>query len=319
MKNTPYNSQHIPPQAPGNQQGFWSQMARKGVHFPFTCNNHHVPEKELRSRTPSELKKLKTFESDIYSEREIHDITFPWWGLVYFYAVTFAKGIAIYFMPLAFLVFGMVNIFTKAPQSELNTAYLGLIFISVVCLLIWWSFSFFNGKLPIKTLFSLSRETGMVTLHGFGNKVRFSHPFVEFDCYLTTSPTPQGFINYQLFLVHRYNGYKHGVPIGRFINGSRDLDEYKRLWNMIQAYMDVSQPLPDIPMNEPFRHKDSATVAYDKAHHRKPDFWFSMDDEAFEQAVTKIVEKQNSEPPLGEVIPIPTTDSIATTPNTASA
>ncbi|PSW69197.1 hypothetical protein C9J41_21330 [Photobacterium sp. GB-50] len=34
MKNTPYNSQHIPPQAPGNQQGFWSNMARKGVHLP---------------------------------------------------------------------------------------------------------------------------------------------------------------------------------------------------------------------------------------------------------------------------------------------
>ncbi|PSV51094.1 hypothetical protein [Photobacterium sp. GB-3] len=34
MKHNPYNSQHIPPQAPGNQQGFWSQVARKGVHLP---------------------------------------------------------------------------------------------------------------------------------------------------------------------------------------------------------------------------------------------------------------------------------------------
>ncbi|PSV30008.1 hypothetical protein C9J44_21075 [Photobacterium sp. GB-27] len=318
MKNTPYNSQHIPPQAPGNQQGFWSQMARKGVHFPFTCNNHHVSSKVLRSRKPSELRTLDPSEGG-YNERQIRDITLPWWGLVYFYAVTFGKFIALYMMPLFFLVAGVMNLVDSSGQDEYNQIYLGMACILVVCLLIWWSFSFFNGKLPIKTLFSLSRETGMVTLYGFGNKVRFSHPFVEFDCYLTTSPTPQGFINYQLFLVHRYNGYKHGVPIGRFINGSRDLDEYKRLWNMIQAYMDVSQPLPDIPMNEPFRHKDSATVAYDKAHHRKPDFWFSMDDEAFEQAVTKIVEKQNSEPPLGEVIPIPTTDSIATTPNTASA
>ncbi|PSW71695.1 hypothetical protein C9J41_20170 [Photobacterium sp. GB-50] len=318
MKNTPYNSQHIPPQAPGNRQGFWSQMARKGVHFPFTCNNHHVSSKVLRSRKPSELRTLDPSEGG-YNERQIRDITLPWWGLVYFYAVTFGKFIALYMMPLFFLVAGVMNLVDSSGQDEYNQIYLGMACILVVCLLIWWSFSFFNGKLPIKTLFSLSRETGMVTLYGFGNKVRFSHPFVEFDCYLTTSPTPQGFINYQLFLVHRYNGYKHGVPIGRFINGSRDLDEYQRLWNMIQAYMDVSQPLPDIPMNEPFRHKDSATVAYDKAHHRKPDFWFSMDDEAFEQAVTKIVEKQNSEPPLGEVIPIPTTDSIATTPNTASA
>ncbi|PSV21139.1 MULTISPECIES: hypothetical protein [unclassified Photobacterium] len=318
MKHNPYNSQHIPPQAPGNQQGFWSQMARKGVHFPFTCNNHHVSSKVLRSRKPSELRTLDPSEGG-YNERQIRDITLPWWGLVYFYAVTFAKVIALYMMPLAFVLLGIIYLVTNISSQSSIDILIFLLYILIPSLLIWWSFSFFNGKLPIKTLFSLSRETGMVTLYGFGNKVRFSHPFVEFDCYLTTSPTPQGFINYQLFLVHRYNGYKHGVPIGRFINGSRDLDEYKRLWNMIQAYMDVSQPLPDIPMNEPFRHKDNATVAYDKAHHRKPDFWFSMNDEAFEQAVTKIVEKQNSEPPLGEVIPIPTTDSIATTPNTASA
>ncbi|WP_232092183.1 hypothetical protein [Photobacterium damselae] len=145
-----------------------------------------------------------------------------------------------------------------------------------------------------------------------GNKVLFSHPFVEFDCYLTTTPTPQGFFDYQLFLVHRYNGYKHGVPIGRFITGSKQLDEYKRLWNMIQAYMDVRQPLPDIPMNEPFRDKDSATIAYDKVHNRKPDFWFSMSDEEFELAVAKIVEKQNTEPALGEMIPIFATDAEIT-------
>ncbi len=116
---------------------------------------------------------------------------------------------------------------------------------------------------------------------------------------LTTTPTPQGFFDYQLFLVHRYNG-------------SKQLDEYKRLLNMIQAYMDVSQPLPDIPMNEPFRDKGSATIAYDKAHNRKPDFWFSMSDEEFEQAVAKIVEKKNTELPLGEMIPIFATDADIT-------
>lgn len=308
MKSSPYNSQHIPPQAPGNGQGFWSQQARKGTYFPFTRNNHHVPEKELLYRKPSELRKLTSFD-DGYNERLIREITLPWWGLIYFYAVTFAKGTATIMMPMAFLVFGGMNLSDDAIQSDFNQIYFGLTCILIVCLIIWGSFSLFNGKIPVKTLFSLSRETGMVTLHGSGNKVLFSHPFIEFDCYLTTTPTPQGFFDYQLFLVHRYNGYKHGVPIGRFINGSKQLDEYKRLWNMIQAYMDVSQPLPDIPMNEPFRDKDSATIAYDKAHNRKPDFWFSMSDEEFELAVAKIVEKQNTEPPLGEMIPIFATDA----------
>ncbi|HIF9235705.1 TPA: hypothetical protein ACX6QH_002063 [Photobacterium damselae] len=308
MKSSPYNSQHIPPQALGNGQGFWSQLARKGTYFPFTRNNHHVPEKELLYQKPSELRKLTSFD-DGYNERQIREITLPWWGLIYFYAVTFAKGTALIMMPMAFLVAGGMNLWDRAGQSEYNQIYFVLTCILIVCLIIWGSFSLFNGKIPVKTLFSLSRETGMVTLHGSGNKVLFSHPFIEFDCYLTTTPTPQGFFDYQLFLVHRYNGYKQGVPIGRFINGSKQLDEYKRLWNMIQAYMDVSQPLPDIPMNEPFRDKDSATIAYDKAHNRKPDFWFSMSDEEFEQAVAKIVEKQNTEPPLGEMIPIFATDT----------
>ncbi|HIF9075531.1 TPA: hypothetical protein ACX6R4_001392 [Photobacterium damselae] len=308
MKSSPYNSQHIPPQAPGNGQGFWSQQARKGTYFPFTHNNHHVPEKVLLSRKPSELRRFTSFEGG-WSERQIRQITLPWWGLIYFYAVTFAKGTALIMMPMAFLVAGGMNLWDRAGQSEYNQIYFVLTCILIVCLIIWGSFSLFNGKIPVKTLFSLSRETGMVTLHGSGNKVLFSHPFIEFDCYLTTTPTPQGFFDYQLFLVHRYNGYKQGVPIGRFINGSKQLDEYKRLWNMIQAYMDVSQPLPDIPMNEPFRDKDSATIAYDKAHNRKPDFWFSMSDEEFEQAVAKIVEKQNTEPPLGEMIPIFATDT----------
>ncbi|MEF1207649.1 hypothetical protein [Photobacterium damselae] len=308
MKSSPYNSQHIPPQAPGNGQGFWSQQARKGTYFPFTHNNHHVPEKELLSRKPSELRRFTSFD-DGYNERQIREIKLPWGGLIYFYAVTFAKGTALIMMPMAFLVAGGMNLWDRAGQSEYNQIYFVLTCILIVCLIIWGSFSLFNGKIPVKTLFSLSRETGMVTLHGSGNKVLFSHPFIEFDCYLTTTPTPQGFFDYQLFLVHRYNGYKHGVPIGRFINGSKQLDEYKRLWNMIQAYMDVSQPLPDIPMNEPFRDKDSATIAYDKAHNRKPDFWFSMSDEEFELAVAKIVEKQNTEPPLGEMIPIFATDT----------
>ncbi|PSV28623.1 hypothetical protein C9J44_21425, partial [Photobacterium sp. GB-27] len=290
----------------------------KGVHFPFTRNNYHVPIKELVSRKSSELKIFSPTEQR-YNERQIDDMTFPWWGMIYFHFASIAKVLTLYLMPLALLVCFMANILTKAPQSEVNAAYIGITCIEVLCFLLWKSFSFFGSKLPRKPLFRLSRETGMVTLFGQGDKVRFSHPFIEFDCYLTTSPTPQGAINYNLFLVHRYNGYRCGVPISRFIYGSRDLDEYQRLWNMIQAYMDVSQPLPDIPMNEPFRHKDSTTVAYDKAHNRKPDFWFSMDDEEFIQAATKIIEKQISEPPLGKAIPIPTTNSKATTPNTASA
>ncbi|MFW3615678.1 hypothetical protein [Billgrantia antri] len=40
------------------------------------------------------------------------------------------------------------------------------------------------------------------------------------------------------------------------------------MWDMLCRYMDVSQPLPDIPRLEPFRHLDPTTRAYDEAGKR---------------------------------------------------
>ncbi|WP_244156137.1 hypothetical protein [Photobacterium angustum] len=98
MKHTPYNSQHIPPQAPANHSGFWAKMARTGRHFPFTRNNHHVSLRKLVSRKPSALKKLSPTEES-YNERQIDDITFPWWGLIYYHSVTCAKYTVLYAVP----------------------------------------------------------------------------------------------------------------------------------------------------------------------------------------------------------------------------
>ncbi|MGT0149901.1 hypothetical protein ACT691_11450 [Vibrio metschnikovii] len=70
-----------------------------------------------------------------------------------------------------------------------------------------------------------------------------------------SAPSPQGHLNYNLMLVHRYHNYSVGVPIGNLIGSNERVAEYYRLWNMIQRYMDISQPMPDILVLEPARER----------------------------------------------------------------
>ena len=52
-------------------------------------------------------------------------------------------------------------------------------------------------------------------------------------------------------------------------------------WDMLQRYMDVSQPLPDIPRLEPFRDLDPTTAEHDRHTGRDPCYWRDLDLEAW--------------------------------------
>ncbi|WP_299202307.1 hypothetical protein [uncultured Amphritea sp.] len=159
--------------------------------------------------------------------------------------------------------------------------------------LIWGYFEASGrGYLPIPWFmkavkhFTFSRSTGMVTRYK-NNKELYSHPFPEFDCYLVSSPSHQGILSYQLHLVHRYHRYFDSIPLHGF-STSQQPDEFKRVWNLIQRYMDTSQPMPDVPELEPARPRDPTTAAYDAKTNRKPDYWFSMDDDTFQEALQEL-------------------------------
>lgn len=47
-------------------------------------------------------------------------------------------------------------------------------------------------------------------------------------------------------------------------------------WDMIQQFMDVTKPLPDLPIFEPFRHRDPITAAHDCRIERDPFKWRKM-------------------------------------------
>lgn len=155
----------------------------------------------------------------------------------------------------------------------------------------------------LRKKYTLSRQTGMVTLYDNDEDVIYSHPFVEFDCRLFSSTNQYGHLSFGIALVHRYSDYSQHVTIGEMI-GSTHPDDHKRLWNVIQQYMDVSQPLPDLPLLEAFRSKDPTTAAYDKEIERDPKYWRSMSDKDFDQVVAQMAENQKHIPPLGKPINI---------------
>ena len=47
-------------------------------------------------------------------------------------------------------------------------------------------------------------------------------------------------------------------------------------WNYLVQFMDVTQPLPDLPMHELSRHLDPVTKAYDEKTGRDPLYWANM-------------------------------------------
>lgn len=141
---------------------------------------------------------------------------------------------------------------------------------------------------PKGPLWELNRRTGLVTIFDYkrhrkeGVIDQFIAPFYEFDAYMITTRDRYGSYH-GLLLRHRYED--------RQINFHSLLgpDDFKHrpcaLWDFLQNYMDVSRPIPDIPLFEAYRHLDPVTEKYDKENGRNPRYWIDMDDDTFKQRV----------------------------------
>nr|WP_152665012.1 hypothetical protein [Pseudomonas toyotomiensis] len=148
-------------------------------------------------------------------------------------------------------------------------------------------------------LWELNRQTGMVTVFARkpgqfkeqGYDGDFIRPFHEFDAYIHVLPTRQGMPLYSLHLVHRYQPVAIDfMPlIGRQSSDKNSL----ALWDMWQNYMDISKPLPDIPVLEEFRHLDPTTAEHDRRTGRNPRHWRDMDDSTFKAAIMAMQDRIN--------------------------
>ncbi|AZR40341.1 MULTISPECIES: hypothetical protein [Marinobacter] len=126
---------------------------------------------------------------------------------------------------------------------------------------------------------AFNREAGEVSFALPGGK-KLTAPFEEFDAYVERV-VQHGGIFYRLMFVHRYTGKQFSQTSFSRIEPTKE--EVMALWDMLQRYMDVSQPLPDVPRLEPFRHLDPVTAEHDQHTGRNPRFWRDLDLEAWKQ------------------------------------
>ena len=118
-----------------------------------------------------------------------------------------------------------------------------------------------------------NRVTGQVKF-ALGKGRSFEAPFVEFDAYVERV-VQRGGIFYRLMFVHRYTQKQFNKT--SLSNIEAEKTEVLALWDMLQRYMDVTQPLPDMPRLEPFRHLDPVTAKYDQTTGRNPRYWRDLD------------------------------------------
>ncbi|GAA0560368.1 hypothetical protein ACFQH5_08650 [Halomonas salifodinae] len=120
-----------------------------------------------------------------------------------------------------------------------------------------------------------SNDVAFCRRSGLVKSFQGDFPFYEFDAFIEMSADMKGNQYHTLKVRHRYPQFsKHpnwGVrgPLEfTFPTDTGSIAERYAMWDMLSRYMDVSQPLPDIPRLEPFRHLDPTTRAYDEAGKR---------------------------------------------------
>ncbi|WP_236012201.1 hypothetical protein [Marinobacter mangrovi] len=125
----------------------------------------------------------------------------------------------------------------------------------------------------------LYRREGLVRIKN--RKEVFTAPFIEFDAYCVHSPSGRGSRYYNLVLQHRYSEEQLWMK-GLLTNAMNPQDVYA-YWDMVQQFMDVSHPLPDVPVFEPFRHRDPVTAEEDARTGRDPFHWRKITPESWRE------------------------------------
>ncbi len=133
----------------------------------------------------------------------------------------------------------------------------------------------------------LDRQTGLVTRWRYVPVLGFKRrpvvkPFAEFVPYLHQLVTPTGTgAGWRIILMHKDS---RRISFGSYgLANLNSRGDALAFWDFLQRYMDVEQPLPDIPMLEASRDQDPTTRQYDQQIKRPPRFWHSMNAQQMQQ------------------------------------
>jgi len=126
----------------------------------------------------------------------------------------------------------------------------------------------------------LNRQTGMVTHWRYvpvlGTKRKPTvTPFSEFVPYLQQMITPAATgAGWSIILMHKDSKKLRFGSYGLINLESRG--DALAFWDFMQRYMDIDQPVPDVPLLEESRQDDPTTRQFDQEMNRPARYWGSM-------------------------------------------
>lgn len=283
-QSTAYRSDHVPIQRCGGHPDLdkvFDRLSWGYYQTPVVPNTVEVQlayaslfsnEKEAEDGFPWNEKKFsisKGFLSSVQSSLYMMHIC----SVLLFYLALFP----LFFSVLFYFVdgLGLSALYTIAQSFTIMYAVIGALYVI--------------GKYGRLLLARLSEKaqranpTGLYRLEGIvrikKRKAVFSAPFIEFDAYCVHSPSGRGSRYYNLVLQHRYSDEQ--LWMKGLLTDAMNPREVYAYWDMVQQFMDVSHPLPDVPVFEPFRHRDPVTAEADARSGRDPFKWRKITPESW--------------------------------------
>jgi hypothetical protein len=179
-----------------------------------------------------------------------------------------------YVQLIGVLTFGTVLLYLRGSLwglTDLHLAYWISVSIYLMGAIVFDLILILYGLYEKPDESEFNRMDGMVR---FRRRFRrpFVAPFEEFDPVLRAIPTGILTREYTIVLRHRYTDNSQTLAAKLHSTG---LDKVNALafWDSLQRYMDVTQPLPDLPMLEQSRHLDPVTAEHDERTGRPERRW----------------------------------------------
>lgn len=309
---TAYRADAIPKQPP-TDDSVGGKRWRRGQRLAPGGYQHIPPNTFLDNWTPTRLREVKhkyqqpdapERVTEFWNHERIHMMALG--RLLHVLGILKGAGTvgAFMFVPISVLTAAIVGYkidsqpFGDIFFESLSMLMLGLVLPCFLAYLPLTLIDWINNKFGtgygyhFHSIYELNRRTGQVALYDRASKPTFSAPFYEFDAYVNGIPDRQGFVYYHLCLVHKYQPQAFAVE--NLISSDQHGTECLALWDYLQCYMDVTQPLPDIPLLEECRAQDPTTVAHDQQTRRQPDRWLKMDDKAWKKYLTEMAKQRKA-------------------------
>ncbi|SFC96022.1 hypothetical protein [Pseudoalteromonas denitrificans] len=243
---------------------------------------------DFSQRVPSRTEDLSDLKHANIKERELRlplastgnatvwDAILLMWQFFTFISFLIVPGFYIIVVALVFITRGFLD--------ALDTIVEGLPFISywifgLIILKLLYLFIYLFIPKPIYKCAMFNRSTGNIEFPTADKQSFIALPFEQFNAHHRTVHTANGVPQYGFTLLH----YQQGIMYQN-ISGS---DVYTiHHWEMIQNFMDITQPLADIPNFEYYRIFDKTTCEFDKQHNRPRDFWYRVTKKQFKNVFT---------------------------------